>query len=207
MDVRKIVVVVEDVDIARTALQWTLHNLLRYGDIISLLHIFSITRSNKKLRLLRLKGFQLALSFQEICNNFINTKTEIVVTQGDQDGGKIGAMVREIGATTLVAGLHDHSFLYRLAMNYNNIASNLNCKVVAIKQPTPPMATSTRTRTISFQDSSTNMDFSQIEIDALSFPELIPPKIPYKVCPDPHSIIWRSGRSRRSMVKKKLNSE
>lgn len=43
----------------------------------------------------------------------LQTKTEIVVTQGDQDGGKIGAMVREIGASTLVAGLHEQSFLYR----------------------------------------------------------------------------------------------
>ncbi|KAH0659266.1 hypothetical protein KY289_028014 [Solanum tuberosum] len=120
MDVRKIVVVVEDVEIARTALQWTLQNLLRYGDIITLLHIFSITRSKskKKLRLLRLQGFQLALSFQDICNNFFNTKTEIVVTQGDQDGGKIGAMVREIGASTLVAGLHEQSFLYRYPLWY-----------------------------------------------------------------------------------------
>ncbi|XP_059299817.1 uncharacterized protein LOC132052342 [Lycium ferocissimum] len=209
MDVRKIVVIVEDVDIARTALQWTLHNLLRYGDIITLLHVFSITRSRskKKLRLLRVKGFQLALSFQDLCNNFFNMKTEIVVTQGDQDGGKIAAMVREIGASTLVAGLHDQSFLYSLAMTHNHIASNLNCKVLAIKQPTPPMTTRTRTRNISFQDSSTNMDFSQIEIDALSFPEVIHPKIPYQVCPDRHSIIWRSGRSRRSMVKKELNSE
>ncbi|XP_049410780.1 uncharacterized protein LOC125874017 [Solanum stenotomum] len=209
MDVRKIVVVVEDVEIARTALQWTLQNLLRYGDIITLLHIFSITRSKskKKLRLLRLQGFQLALSFQDICNNFFNTKTEIVVTQGDQDGGKIGAMVREIGASTLVAGLHEQSFLYRFAMSHNHIASNLNCKVLAIKQPTPLMTTGirTKTRTIYFQDSSTNMDFSQIEINALSFPEVIPPKIPYQICPDRHSIIWRS---RRSMVKKKLiNSE
>nr|XP_009803117.1 PREDICTED: uncharacterized protein LOC104248543 isoform X3 [Nicotiana sylvestris] len=126
----------------------------------------------------------------------LQTKTEIVVTQGDQDGGKIAEMVREIGASTLVAGLHDQSFLYRLAMTHNHIARNLNCKVLAIKQPTPsPMAT--RTRTIYFQDSSTNMDFSQIEIDALSVPEVNPPKIPYQVCPDPHSIIWRSGRSRR----------
>ncbi|XP_070033977.1 uncharacterized protein [Nicotiana tomentosiformis] len=125
----------------------------------------------------------------------LQTKTEIVVAQGDQDGEKIAEMVREIGVSTLVAGLHDQSFLYRLAMTHNHIARNLNCKVVAIKQPTTPMAT--RTRTISFQDSSTNMDFSQIEIDALSVPEVNPPKIPYHVCPDPHSIIWRSGRSRR----------
>lgn len=74
MDVRKIVVVVEDVEIARRALEWTLENLLRYGDIITLLHIFCMTRSKskKKLRLLRLQGFQLALSFQDICNNFFN---------------------------------------------------------------------------------------------------------------------------------------
>ncbi|XP_033513558.1 uncharacterized protein [Nicotiana tomentosiformis] len=173
MDVKKIVVVVEDVEIAKTALQWTLHNLLRYGDILILLHVFPITKSRSKKK----------------------TKTEIVVAQGDQDGEKIAEMVREIGVSTLVAGLHDQSFLYRLAMTHNHIARNLNCKVVAIKQPTTPMAT--RTRTISFQDSSTNMDFSQIEIDALSVPEVNPPKIPYHVCPDPHSIIWRSGRSRR----------
>uniref|UniRef100_K4C8A0 UspA domain-containing protein n=1 Tax=Solanum lycopersicum TaxID=4081 RepID=K4C8A0_SOLLC len=57
MDVRKIVVVVEDVEIARRALEWTLENLLRYGDIITLLHIFCMTRSKskKKLRLLRLQ--------------------------------------------------------------------------------------------------------------------------------------------------------
>ncbi|XP_019248207.1 PREDICTED: uncharacterized protein LOC109227482 isoform X2 [Nicotiana attenuata] len=144
MDVKKIVVIVEDVEIAKTALQWTLHNLLRYGDILILLHVFPITksRSKKKLKILRLKGFQLALSFYDLCKKFLNTKTEIVVTQGDQDGGKIADVVREIGVSTVVAGLHDQSFLY-------------------------------------------------------SVPEVNPPKIPYQVCPDPHSIIWRSGKSRR----------
>ena len=74
MDVRNIVVVVEDVDAARTALQWALHNIVRYGDIITLLHVYPLTRSKSKskARLLRLKGFQLALSFQDICNNFSN---------------------------------------------------------------------------------------------------------------------------------------
>lgn len=74
MDVRKIVVVVEDVEAARTALQWALHNLIRYGDLITLLHVFPTTRSKskKKTRLLRLKGFQLALSFKDICNGFPN---------------------------------------------------------------------------------------------------------------------------------------
>ncbi|XP_022774572.1 uncharacterized protein LOC111316734 isoform X3 [Durio zibethinus] len=130
MDVRKVVVVVEDLDVARAALQWTLHNLLRYGDLLTLLLVFSPpkSRSKKKARLLRLQGYQLALSFKEICNsnffnvsqlNFLSTQTniEMIVTEGDQEGGKIVAMVREIGASVLVVGLHDHSFLYKVFLN------------------------------------------------------------------------------------------
>ncbi|KAJ6375789.1 hypothetical protein OIU77_000704 [Salix suchowensis] len=121
MDVRKIVVVVEDVDAARAALKWALHNLLRYGDLITLLHVFSpamnSSRCKNKTRLLRLKGYQLALSFKDICNSFnlhiVQTNVEIIVTEGDQEGGKIATMVREIGASALVAGLHDRSFLYK----------------------------------------------------------------------------------------------
>lgn len=37
----------------------------------------------------------------------------MIVTEGDQDGKKIAAVVTEIGASALVLGLHDHSFLYR----------------------------------------------------------------------------------------------
>lgn len=183
-------------DIARTALKWALQNLLRFGDLITLLHVYPTSRSRnkKKLRLLRLKGYHLALSFKEICNTFPNSKTEIVVTEGDQEGGKIADLVRRIGASTLVVGLHDQSFLYRLALPHSNIANNLNCKVLAVRQPTPL----TRRRTVSLADSSTNMDFSQIEITAgLSFPDVPPPKIPYKICPNPSAIIWRSARRRR----------
>jgi nucleotide-binding universal stress UspA family protein len=74
MDVRKIVVVVEDVDAARSALQWALNNLVRYGDLVTLLHVFpsSASKNKRKARLLRLKGFQLALSFKDICNTFPN---------------------------------------------------------------------------------------------------------------------------------------
>ena len=74
MDVKKIVVVVEDVNAARTALEWALRNIIRYGDIITLLHVYPLSRSKSKskARLLRLRGFQLALSFQDICNNFSN---------------------------------------------------------------------------------------------------------------------------------------
>ncbi|GFP83604.1 hypothetical protein PHJA_000503800 [Phtheirospermum japonicum] len=110
----KIIVVVEDVEVARTALQWALHNILRCGDVLTLVHVYSASpsRNKNKLRRLRLKGFQLALSFMDICHAFPNTKTEIVVTEGDQDGRRIAAIAREIGASTLVLGLHDRSFLY-----------------------------------------------------------------------------------------------
>ncbi|KAK0588004.1 hypothetical protein LWI29_032683 [Acer saccharum] len=201
MDARKIVVVVEEVEASRTALLWALHNLLRYGDIITLLHVFpSIkSRSKKKMRLLRLKGFQLALSFKEICNTFFNTNVEIVVAEaeGDEEGTRIAALVREIGASALVVGLHDHSFLHRLAMAHNNIASNFDCRVLAIKQPTASNLVPLQTQTA---DSSTNMDFSQIEIASLHVPYIHPPKIPYRICPDPSAIIWRSRKSKRRGV-------
>lgn len=145
--------IVEDVEAARTALKWALSNLMRYGDLITLLHVFPSTRSksSSKVRHRRLKGYQLALTFKDICITFPNvsvpitdlidsslfldsfcytddlilgndnhfyrvmlqTKVEIIVTEGDQEGRKIAAMVREIGASVLVVGLHNHSFLYK----------------------------------------------------------------------------------------------
>ncbi|KHG26054.1 D-amino acid dehydrogenase small subunit [Gossypium arboreum] len=203
MDVRKIVVVVEDVDVSRKALQWSLHNLLRYGDLLTLLHVFTATKSRnkKKARLLRLQGYQLALSFKEICNsNFFNTNIEMVVTEGDQEGRKIVAMVREIGASVLVVGLHHQSFLYRLGLGHDNIANCLSCRVLAIKQPElsppPPLRAKTRER-LPPLDSSTTMDFSQIEISGLHVPDIPPPKIPYRICPSPSAIIWRPRGSRK----------
>ncbi|KAJ0105341.1 hypothetical protein Patl1_19040 [Pistacia atlantica] len=192
MDDKKIVVVVEDLEVARTALLWALHNLLRYGDVITLLHVFPSmkTRSKKKLRLRRLKGFQLALSFKEICNKYsFNTNVEIVVAEGDENGSRIASMVREIGASTLVVGLHDQSFLYKLALAHNNIASNFNCKVLAIKQPGVAV--------VPTLDSSTNMDFSVIDITRLQVPDMPSPKIPYQICPSPYAIIWRCKKPRK----------
>ncbi|KAL3835108.1 hypothetical protein ACJIZ3_009844 [Penstemon smallii] len=196
----KIVVIVEDVEIAKTALHWALHNILRGGDLVILLHVFScytntkISNNKKKnlRRRLRLKGFQLALSFRDFCTDagFTNTKTEIVVMEGE--GGSIAAVVREIGASTLVLGLHDQSFIYKLAMPEENMTRNLNCKVLAIKEPT-----TLTSRTISIPlGSSTNMDFSQIEIATLRIPEVPSQKVPYQICPDPSAIIWRSRPSR-----------
>ncbi|KAF7838608.1 uncharacterized protein G2W53_007090 [Senna tora] len=202
MDVRKIVVVVEDVEAARIALQWALHNIIRFGDIITLLHVYppARSRSKNKARLLRLQGFQLALSFQHICDAFPNTKVEIVVTEGDQEGRKIASTVREIQASMLVVGLHDRSFLYnnRLAMAHNSVASNFNCRVLAIKQPAPSPLMKSMVSAAAVLDSSTSMDFSQIDLSTLlQVPETSPPKIPYRICPNPSAIIWRSRRSRR----------
>ncbi|KAG2667295.1 hypothetical protein I3843_15G104800 [Carya illinoinensis] len=214
MDVRKIVVLVEEEEAARTALKWALQNLIRCGDLITLLHIFpssssssssSKSKTKTKSRLLRLKGFQLALSFKDIiCNNFPNvvlqTNIEIVVTEGDQEGAKISAMVREIGASALVVGLHDQSFLYKLAMtDGNNIGSRLDCRVLAIKQPTANSTVQTlKTKksgsAVLQLDSSNHMDFSQIEIASLQVPDISPPKIPYRICPSRSAIIWRSRR-------------
>ncbi|XP_019439364.1 PREDICTED: uncharacterized protein LOC109345053 [Lupinus angustifolius] len=198
MDVRNIGVVVEDVDAARTALQWALENIIRYGDIITLIHLYPFTssKSRKKARLLRLKGFQLALSFQHICNNFSNTKVEIVVTEDNQERMKIVESVREIGASILVVGLHDHSFLYKLAMTHNNVASYFNCRLFAIKQPLKSPL-SHNVSAIGVLDSSTNMDFSQIDISRLQVSCNPPAKVKYRICPDPAAIIWRLRRSRR----------
>ncbi|KAK9116452.1 hypothetical protein Sjap_015399 [Stephania japonica] len=117
MEMRKIVVLVEDVEAARAALLWALDNLLRYGDSIILLHVLpflssfskpqststaTATTTNNKLRSLRLKGFHLALSFKHLCDSSLDTKVEIVVTPGDPDGNTIASMVRDIGASTLL---------------------------------------------------------------------------------------------------------
>ncbi|KAI5441309.1 uncharacterized protein LOC127097051 isoform X1 [Lathyrus oleraceus] len=201
MDVKKIVVVVEDVDAARTALKWALLNIIRYGDIITLLHVYNSNsntrskgRSRSRGRLVRLNGFRLALSFQDICNNYPNTKVEIIVTEGDQEGTKIAATVREIGASMLVLGLHDHSFLYKFTMAHSH--NNFNCRVLAIKQSHHHDISSSSS--VAVLDSSTNFDFSQIDISRLQVPYIPSPKIPYRICPNPSAIIWRSRRARRS---------
>ncbi|XP_057414965.1 uncharacterized protein LOC130709856 [Lotus japonicus] len=198
MDVRNIAVVVEDVDAARTALLWALHNIIRYGDIITLIHVYPLTRTKtkNKARLLRLKGFQLALSFQEICNNFSNTKVEIVVAEEDREGMKVVAMVKEIKPSMLVVGLHDHSFIYKLAMEHKSIASYFNCRVLAIKQP-PVSPVSSMVSGVGVLDSSTEMDFSQIHICRLQVSDTLPQKVKYRICPDPAAIICRLRRSRR----------
>ncbi|GKV25111.1 hypothetical protein SLEP1_g34602 [Rubroshorea leprosula] len=57
--------------------------------------------------------------------------------------------------------------VFRLAIAHNNIASNFNCRVLAVKQPESPLRKTKSPATLPALDSSTNMDFSQIEIAAL----------------------------------------
>ncbi|KAL6182944.1 hypothetical protein ACLB2K_044355 [Fragaria x ananassa] len=144
-------------------------------------------------------------------------------------------MVREIGASELVLGLHDHSFLYKMGSSHrlddlprkvqfykkelvkltdrlamaqgSNIANNfMNCRVLAIKQPpSSPLKInkgSAPTAATPVLDSSTNLDFSQIDVAGLQIPDVPPPKIPYKICPNPYAIIWKSRRGRRRNSRK-----
>lgn len=43
----------------------------------------------------------------------LQTNTEIIVREGDEDGRTIAEVVKETGASTLLVGLHQQSFLYR----------------------------------------------------------------------------------------------
>eukprot|EP01018_Ginkgo_biloba_P007836 Gb_30841 [translate_table: standard] len=174
------VVVVEEVEAARTALEWAVHNVVRSGDIITLLHVFQSTETTagssdilekrwteekrihfpklQKLnqtgrygpgrvkaqnsivtktsrRLLRLKGFHLALSFKDLCDRVPEAKVEIVVTEGDE-GPTIVSLVKRIGASALILGLHNQSFLCRILGRKGTsdyCIKNLNCRVLVVK--------------------------------------------------------------------------
>ncbi|KAG6537014.1 hypothetical protein ZIOFF_002092 [Zingiber officinale] len=68
MESQKVVVVMEEAGAARSTLQWAINKFIRGGDYITLLYVYPSTRSRKKQRNYRLKGFQLALSFKDLCN-------------------------------------------------------------------------------------------------------------------------------------------
>lgn len=147
----RMVVVVEDVETARTALEWAIQNIIRSGDIITLLHVFGSSETGSgssgrkkkhnpnatktRRRLLRLKGFHLALSFKDICDRVPEVRVEIVVTEGDE-GPTIVSLVKRIGASALILGLHSQSFLCRF-LGRKGISDycikNLDCRVLAVK--------------------------------------------------------------------------
>jgi hypothetical protein len=58
-----------------------------------------------------LVGDSSRLTTQRI-DRLLQAKVEIVVTEGEL-GETVLATVNQLGATTLVVGLHDKSFLYR----------------------------------------------------------------------------------------------
>jgi nucleotide-binding universal stress UspA family protein len=177
MERQRVVVLVEDAAAARAALQWAVGNFIRGGDCITLLHVCPPARSRRRRRSLRLRGFQLALAFKDLCNGIaevrnltdrvgwivllsgwpeegeeepvinprgvavaprispfcsvsrtnatwfdpwtVQAKVEIVVTEGEL-GETVVATVNKLGATTLVVGLHDRSFLYRWPVSFPN---------------------------------------------------------------------------------------
>lgn len=78
MERQRVVVVVEEAEASKAALEWALRNFIRSGDGITLLHVCPFARSRRKRRSLRLRGFQLALSFKDICNGIAEVRsTEI----------------------------------------------------------------------------------------------------------------------------------
>ncbi|XP_072998580.1 uncharacterized protein [Typha latifolia] len=178
MESQRVVVVVEEEEAARAALRWAVRNFIRSGDSITLLYVCPFTRSKKKQRNLRLKGFQLALSFKDMCNGIAEAKVEILVTEGDPRVS-VASTVSKIRATTLFVGLHDRSFLYKTP-DPNFGMRSLDCRVLAIKQHH------------SMRSGFINMEFSQIEPTSLHIPE---PKIPFPIFT--LSMIWRRSKRRK----------
>uniref|UniRef100_A0A0D9UVY7 UspA domain-containing protein n=1 Tax=Leersia perrieri TaxID=77586 RepID=A0A0D9UVY7_9ORYZ len=182
MESQRVVVVVEEVAAARAALQWAVHNFIRAGDCITLLHVCPPARSRRRRRSLRLGGFQLALAFKELCNGIAEAKVEIVVREGEV-GETVVATVNQLTATTLVVGLHDKSFLYKSTSPYERMR-RLGCRVLGIRQH----ATA--------RDGSFNAELTQIETINLHVP---PPKIPFPMFTLPLGVLW----GRKSKAKKR----
>ncbi|KAH7423585.1 hypothetical protein KP509_12G062300 [Ceratopteris richardii] len=149
---RRIVVVIDDAESARAALGWAMHNVIRSGDIITLLHVHpSSGRGEERIkdfvpvqlqsaegnrRLHRLKGFQLALSFKDLCDINPEAKVEIVVAEGDQ-GPTIVSLTKKLGATALIMGQHKRCLLGRILGKKDTPAyciKNSDCLVLAVQQ-------------------------------------------------------------------------
>ncbi|KAI5055773.1 hypothetical protein GOP47_0015969 [Adiantum capillus-veneris] len=88
-------------------------------------------------RLHRLKGFQLALSFKELCDLNAEVKVEILVVEGDQ-GPTIVSMAKKLGATALILGQHKPGLLRRILgkkdTQFDYCIKNSDCLVLAVKQ-------------------------------------------------------------------------
>ncbi|MCO5601114.1 hypothetical protein L7F22_055233 [Adiantum nelumboides] len=159
------VVVVDDAESARIALGWAMHNVIRSGDIITLLHVHPSTArgrvtdftpvqlhsSEGSRRLHRLKGFQLALSLKELCDLNPEAKVEILVVEGDQ-GPTIVSMAKKLGATALILGQHKRGLLGRILGKEDTrdyCIKNSDCLVLAVKQRSRKVGFSGYTKTAS----------------------------------------------------------
>ncbi|VAH55704.1 unnamed protein product [Triticum turgidum subsp. durum] len=134
MERQRVVVVVEDAPASRAALQWAVRNFIRAGDSIALLHVCAPARSKRRRRRLRLRGFQLALAFRDLCDGVAEAMVEIVVREGEL-AETVAAAVGQLRASTLVVGLHDKSFLYGYGSPgpYEGVGG-LGCRVLAVRQ-------------------------------------------------------------------------
>ncbi|KMZ73054.1 Adenine nucleotide alpha hydrolases-like protein [Zostera marina] len=181
---KRVVVVVEESEAANAALGWAVGNFIRPGDIVILLHIHPSSRSRRKMQALRLKGFQLALSFKDRCSAVPEVKVEIVVKEGEQVA-VISGLVEEIRASALVIGLHEQSCLYRMTPRNLGSKGLGRCRILAVKHR-QEIESTTRT-CIGFE----TVEFSQVEITRIC---IRPPKIRYQIFP---SCAWRKNRRRR----------
>lgn len=153
---RRIVVVVDYVEATRTALCWAMNNVVRGGDIITLLHVHPSSASQASVadlkqlhwhgssfiegarRLLRLKGFHLALSFKDLCDLNPEVKVEIVVMEGDQ-GPTIVSLAKKLGASALILGQHRWGLLGRMLGKKDTpgyCIKNSDCLVLAVEHKT-----------------------------------------------------------------------
>lgn len=171
------VVMVEETEAARTALRWAVGNFIRCEDSITLLHVYPKTRSIKRRQSMRLEGFQLALSFKDMCNGIAEAKVEILVIEGET-ATSVVSIVNKIRATTLVVGIHDKSFLYKRSCSSLNVYS-LNCRILAVKQ-----RSTTREWFI-------NAELSEVQMTTL---RTLEGKAPYPIFPCP---MWKRSRRRR----------
>eukprot|EP00249_Psilotum_nudum_P012575 c23863_g1_i1 orf=130-609(+) len=92
-------------------------------------------RGRSSRRLIRLKGFQLALSFKELCDLNPEVKVEIIVMEGDQ-GPTIVSSAKRLGASTLIMGYHKPCLFWRILGRKgvpDYCIENSDCQVLIVK--------------------------------------------------------------------------
>lgn len=156
---RRMVVLVDEVKASRAALGWAMLNVVRRGDVITLLHVHSasaaaasassatalnsnlrvggIKGTDRARRLQRLKGYQLALSFKELCDSQNpEARVEILVLEGEQ-GPTIVSVTKKLKASAIILGQRKRGFLRRILGTEdtpNYCMKHCDCLVLAVRQ-------------------------------------------------------------------------